>query len=112
MNGAYRTGRYTAEAKAERALGNKVGLDAITRYLRTLAPDQIDALRGKLRIGVHRDVEVTEAAEQDRPRVLLQVPSCGSNLGTASRFSGGCRSKPAMGVGAACGGSATSSSTS
>ena len=51
------------------ALGNKVGLDAITRYLRTLAPDQIDALRGKLRIGVHRDVEVTEAAEQDRPRV-------------------------------------------
>jgi len=51
------------------ALGNKVGLDAITRYLRTLAPDQIDALRGKLRIGVHRDVEVTEAAEPDRPRV-------------------------------------------
>jgi hypothetical protein len=51
------------------ALGDKAGLDAITRYLRTLAPDQIDALRGKLRIGVHRDVEVTEAAEQDRPRV-------------------------------------------
>ncbi len=51
------------------ALGNKVGLDAITQYLRTLAPDQIDALRGKLRIGVHRDVEVTEVAAPDRPRV-------------------------------------------
>lgn len=51
------------------ALGNKVGLDAITRYLRTLSPDQIDALRGKLRIGVHRDVDVTEAAAPDRPRV-------------------------------------------
>jgi hypothetical protein len=51
------------------ALGNKVGLDAITRYLRTVAPDQIDALRGKLRIGVHRDVEVTDAAAPDRPRV-------------------------------------------
>ena len=51
------------------ALCNKVGLDAIARYLRTLAPDQIDVLRGKLRIGVHRDVEVTEAAGPDRPRV-------------------------------------------
>ena len=51
------------------ALSNKAGLDAITRYLRTLAPDQIDALRRKLRIGVHRDVEVTEAAGPDRPRV-------------------------------------------
>lgn len=51
------------------ALGNKVGLDAITRYLQTLAPDQIDVLRGKLCIGVHRDVEVTEVAAPDRPKV-------------------------------------------
>ena len=51
------------------ALGSKVGLDAITRYLQTLAPDHIDVLRRKLRIGIHRDVEVTEAAGPDRPRV-------------------------------------------
>jgi hypothetical protein len=51
------------------ALGTQTGLDAIARHLGTLAPDQIDALRGKLRIGVHRDVEVTEAAGPDRPRV-------------------------------------------
>jgi hypothetical protein len=51
------------------ALCNKAGLDAITRYLRTLAPDQIDVLRGQLCIGIHRDVEVTEAAGPDRPRV-------------------------------------------
>ena len=51
------------------ALGTQTGLDAIARHLGTLAPDQIDALRGKLRIGIHRDVEVTEAAGRDRPRV-------------------------------------------
>ena len=51
------------------ALCNKSGLDAIARYLRTLAPGEIDRLRGKLRIGVHRDVEVTEAAGPRRPKV-------------------------------------------
>jgi hypothetical protein len=51
------------------ALCNRAGLDAITRYLRTLAQDQIEVLRGKLCIGIHRDVEVTEAAGPDRPRV-------------------------------------------
>jgi hypothetical protein len=51
------------------ALGTQTGLDAIARHLGTLAPDQIDALRGKLRVGIHRDVEVTEAAGPDRPRV-------------------------------------------
>ena len=51
------------------ALGTQSGLDAITRHLKTLTTDQIDALRGKLRIGIHRDVEVTEAAGAERPRV-------------------------------------------
>ncbi len=51
------------------ALGTQSGLDAITRHLGTLTTDQIDALRGKLRIGIHRDVEVTEAAEPNRPLV-------------------------------------------
>ena len=51
------------------ALCNETGLDTITRYLRTLGSDQIDVLRGNLCIGIHRDVEVTEAAGPDRPRV-------------------------------------------
>ena len=51
------------------ALGTRTGLDAIARYLGTLTTDQIDVLRGKLRIGIHHDVEVTEVAGPDRPRV-------------------------------------------
>jgi hypothetical protein len=51
------------------ALGTPLGLDATARYLRTLTADQIDVLRGNLRIGIHRDVEVTEAAGPDRPLV-------------------------------------------
>ena len=51
------------------ALCNEAGLDAITRHLRTLAPDEIDVLRGKLRIGVHSDVEATEAVGPKRPQV-------------------------------------------
>ena len=51
------------------ALGTQTGLNAITQHLGTLATDQIDVLRDKLRIGIHRDVEVTEAAGPDRPLV-------------------------------------------
>ena len=51
------------------ALGTRTGLDAIAQHLGTLAKDQLDVLRGKLRIGIHHDVEVTEAAGPDRPRV-------------------------------------------
>jgi hypothetical protein len=51
------------------ALGTQTGLDAIAKHLGTLTTDQIDVLRGKLRIGIHQDVEVTEAAGPDRPRV-------------------------------------------
>jgi hypothetical protein len=51
------------------ALASRTGLDAIARHLHTLVPDQIDALRAKLRIGIHRDVEVTQAAGQHRPIV-------------------------------------------
>jgi len=48
------------------ALGTQSGLEAIARHLGMLAIDQLDILRGKLRIGLHRDVEVTEAAGLDR----------------------------------------------
>ena len=51
------------------ALATQTGLEAIARHLTTLTADQVDILRGKLRIGIHRDVEVTEAAGPDRPRV-------------------------------------------
>lgn len=51
------------------ALGTKTGLDAIARHLETLTTHQVDVLRGKLRIGIHHDVEVTEAAGPDRHRV-------------------------------------------
>jgi hypothetical protein len=51
------------------ALASQTGLDAIARYLGTLSADQIDVLRGRLRIGLHRDVEVTDMAGPDRPQV-------------------------------------------
>ncbi len=51
------------------ALATQKGLDAIGRHLETRTPEQIDILRGKQRIGIHRDVEVTEAAGPARPRV-------------------------------------------
>jgi hypothetical protein len=43
------------------ALCTSTGLDAISTLLGKMSPDQVDALRGKLCIGIHSDVEVTEA---------------------------------------------------
>jgi len=55
----------------------RAGLDAITKYLRGLRPEQVDALRGRLCIGIHRDVEVTEAAGDARPLVPKHsAPRC------------------------------------
>ena len=51
------------------ALCTRAGLDAIAEHLRALQPEQVDVLRGKLCIGVHRDVEVTDAAGEHRPLV-------------------------------------------
>jgi hypothetical protein len=51
------------------ALCERTGLDAIADYLRELQPELVDFLRGKLRIGVHRDIEVTDAAGEHRPLV-------------------------------------------
>lgn len=47
----------------------RAGLDAITKYLRALKPERVDALRGKLCIGIHRDMEVTEAVADPPPLV-------------------------------------------
>lgn len=54
------------------ALCTREGLDAIAAHLAALDPQAVDRLRGRLRIGVHRDVEVTdggEAAAVATPRV-------------------------------------------
>jgi hypothetical protein len=51
------------------ALCTQPGLEAIAQHLGTLSTDETDVLRGKLRIGIHLDVEVTDAAGPDRPLV-------------------------------------------
>ena len=51
------------------AMATQSGLDVIAKYLGTLATAEIDDLRGKLRIGLHHDVEVTDGVETDRPLV-------------------------------------------
>lgn len=51
------------------ALCSRDGLDSIAQYLRSLEPEDLDALRGKLRIGLHWDVEVTDAPDKPRPVV-------------------------------------------
>jgi hypothetical protein len=51
------------------ALCTRAGLDSIADHLGSLQPDQLDTLRGQLRIGIHRDVEVTDAEGERRPLV-------------------------------------------
>jgi len=51
------------------ALCTSAGLDAISALLGKLSPDQVDALRGKLRIGIHGDVAVTDAEGEPSPVV-------------------------------------------
>jgi hypothetical protein len=53
------------------ALCTRAGLDAITQHL-ALRPEQVDILRGKLCIGVHSDVEVTDP-EEERRRLVSQA---------------------------------------
>ena len=51
------------------AICSQSALEQLTHYLDSLDEDTLDALRGKLRIGVHSDVEVTDAPAAPRPRV-------------------------------------------
>jgi hypothetical protein len=51
------------------ALCSQDGLAAIRDHLQAQKPAELDMLRGKLRIGIHRDVEVTDAAGDRRPLV-------------------------------------------
>jgi hypothetical protein len=52
------------EMKNGYALCTPVGLNSIAEYLRSLQSEQLDILRGKLCIGIHRDVEVTEGGRR------------------------------------------------
>jgi hypothetical protein len=54
------------------AFCTRQGLVAITGHLDTLNSEQLDFLRGKLSVGIHQDVEATEAEPENRP-LLSQV---------------------------------------
>ena len=80
LDGLAAVGAFLAEALGERvqslwtmrngyALCSRTGLTAIARHLASLTPHETDALRGLLRVGVHRNVEVTDADEPARPVV-------------------------------------------
>ncbi|MEI6115611.1 MAG: hypothetical protein WCP99_13700 [Burkholderiales bacterium] len=51
------------------ALCTQQGLELINEHLASLAPIALDALRSKLRIGLHWDVEVTDGEVENRPLV-------------------------------------------
>lgn len=51
------------------ALCSAGGLQAISEHLELLSQDQVNELAGKLRIGVHLDVEVTDSDASQRPLV-------------------------------------------
>jgi hypothetical protein len=51
------------------ALCTRSGLDAIAGHLGAVDLQSLDILRGKLCIGIHRDVDVTDAAGEKRPLV-------------------------------------------
>lgn len=57
------------EMKNGYALCTRDGLRRISTHLLRLDPDELDLLRGRLRIGLHSDVEVTDADEGRRPMV-------------------------------------------
>jgi hypothetical protein len=57
------------EMKNGYALCSRAGLEAISGYLRTLGDGDLDLLRSELRIGLHRDIEVTDALGEARPYV-------------------------------------------
>ena len=52
------------------ALCTPAGLDAIADHLGKLDTDEVDELRDKLCIGIHRDIEVTDAAGNERRRLF------------------------------------------
>ena len=60
------------EMKNGYALCTRSGLNSIGEHLSSLQTEQLDVLRGKLCVGIHRDVEVTEA-DGARGQLVSQV---------------------------------------
>lgn len=48
---------------------SQAGLKAVTEHLTSITAGELDVLKSQLRIGLHWDVEVTDAAEGNRPLV-------------------------------------------
>lgn len=69
------------------ALAHRAGLEAITSVLEGSSADEMDALRGLLRIGLHWDVEVTDAG---RPFPLVSQAFCSALPVAYSRHERGC----------------------
>lgn len=57
------------EMKNGYALCSRAGLDAISQHLKTLGDDDLETVRGKLCIGLHHNIEVTDAPGERRPSV-------------------------------------------
>src|SRR5665213_1994247 len=55
------------EMKNGYALCTRFGLNSVAEHLASLQSEQLDILRGKLCVGIHQDVEVTES--ERRPLV-------------------------------------------
>ncbi len=59
------------------ALCTRAGLDAVADWMHSSLPDQIDQVRGKLKVGVHRDVEVTDSiSAEDAHRLVVSQVFC------------------------------------
>jgi hypothetical protein len=69
------------------ALCTRPGLEAITRLLECSKPDEIDELRGHLRIGLHHDIEVTDAYH---PLPVVSQAFCSALPVAYSRISSQC----------------------
>ena len=75
------------EMKNGYALCTARGLAAIASYLRSADPAEVDQLRGLLRVGLHRDVEVTDGEDPQRQTVsqvfCSALPVAYNCIGTA-----------------------------
>jgi hypothetical protein len=69
------------------ALCTRAGFEAIAHLLASLQPDAIDALRERLSIGVHHDVEVTEAEGPNQP-IVSQAFCSALPMGSYNRAPG------------------------
>jgi hypothetical protein len=59
------------------ALCTRAGLDAIADWIHSTLPEKIERVRGRLKLGIHRDVEVTDAiTAKDAHRPVVSQAFC------------------------------------